>query len=72
MCNCNQKRAIYKSDKAFSRQGMKKVTLTENKPIVIHGDFTGRTYLFERVGEIIWVDNRDAISLEKVIQLQVI
>lgn len=42
-----------------------KVRLTANKPVVINGDITGRTYIFKSRGDINLVDRRDLGGFEK-------
>ncbi|WP_264564755.1 hypothetical protein [Flavobacterium sp. N3904] len=72
MCNCNQQRSTYSAANSQIPKGMVKVKLVKNKPIVLNGDFTGRTYIFREINDINWVDKRDAISLTNAQGLQLI
>ncbi len=72
MCNCNQKRVTYTSQHTNAEKGMVKVTLIENKPIVVNGDITGRMYVFRHINDFNWVDKRDALSITHYKQLQVL
>lgn len=71
MCNCNQKRAMYSQANNASPKGMVKVKLTENNPLVLNGDVTGRTYIFRNLNDINWVDNRDVLSMKDINGLQI-
>lgn len=46
-------------------QGMVKVKLIKDNPIVLNGDITGRTYIFRVINDINWVDKRDAMNLKE-------
>lgn len=52
--------------------GMVKVKLTENKPLVLNGDITGRTYIFRNLNDIHWVDKRDVMSMKNISGLQIV
>lgn len=65
MCNCNQKRSMYFDSTNKAPQGMVKVKLIKDNPIVLNGDITGRTYIFRALNDINWVDKRDALSLKE-------
>ncbi len=71
MGNCNQKRAIYSSGNNKSQKGMVKVKLTENTPMVINGNITGRLYVFGNINDINWVDERDVMSMKEINGLQI-
>lgn len=71
MCNCNQKRAMYSQASNPNFKGLVKVKLTENNPLVLNGDVTGRTYIFRNLNDINWVDNRDVISMKGINGLQI-
>ncbi len=71
MCNCNQKRAIYSSEKSQLQKGMVKVKLTENTPMALNGNITGRMYVFRNMNDINWVDKRDAMDMKGINGLQV-
>ncbi len=71
MCNCNQQRASYSTQHAPPQKGVVKVILTENKPIVINGNITGRTYAFRKINDQHWVDSRDMLSMNGIAGLQV-
>lgn len=71
MCNCNQKRVEYSSEKSPLQKGMVKVMLTENAPRVLNGDFTGRMYVFRNQNDFNWVDKRDAIGMKHMQGVQV-
>lgn len=72
MCNCNQQRAAYTAQhQSQPQKGMVKVKLTGNKPVVINGNFTGRTYTFRKTNDMNLVDNRDMISMKEMEGLQV-
>ncbi|HKR04938.1 MAG TPA: hypothetical protein VJY62_09900 [Bacteroidia bacterium] len=72
MCNCNQQRAAYTSENNPAQKGMVKVKLIENKPLVLNGDITGRMYVFRNINDINWVDRRDAISMKKIKEIQIL
>jgi hypothetical protein len=72
MCNCNQQRAAYTSQNNPAQKGMVKVTLIENKPLVLNGDITGRMYVFRNINDVNWVDRRDAISMRKIKEIQIL
>lgn len=72
MCNCNQKRTQYSQSTQSSKVGMVKVKLTENKSMVINGAYTGRAYIFRKLNELVWVDKRDAMSMDVISALHVI
>lgn len=59
MCNCGQKRMSLKTNENSAYKNSVKVRLTANKPVVINGNVTGRTYIFGRKGDINNVDKRD-------------
>jgi hypothetical protein len=65
MCNCNQKRVAYSASKDQSKNGMVKVKLTEDNPVVFTGNITGRMYAFQNIDDIHWVDKRDVMSMNK-------
>lgn len=69
---CNQKRATYSSENSNSKKGMVKVVLKENKQMVINGNVTGRMYVFNKKNDVNWVDERDALNLNEVKELQVL
>jgi len=72
MCNCNQQRVAYTAQHHTQPQkGVVKVKLTGNKPIVISGNFTGRTYAFRKTNDMNLVDSRDVISMKEMDGLQV-
>lgn len=73
MCNCNQQRAAYTAQLQTQppQKGVVKVKLTGNKPIVISGNFTGRTYAFRKTNDMNLVDSRDMISMKEMDGLQV-
>ncbi len=67
MCNCNQQRAAYTTQyHSQPQKGVVKVKLTGNKPIVISGNFTGRTYAFRKTNDMNLVDSRDMISMKEM------
>ena len=72
MCNCNQQRAAYASQKVSEQRGMVKVQLIENKPMILRGKKTGRLYKFKNINEIILVDKRDAINYKEIEELIII
>lgn len=73
MCNCNQQRTAYTTQNQTQQpKGVVKVKLTGNKPIVISGNFTGRTYAFRKTNDINLVDSRDLISMKEMAGFQVI
>lgn len=72
MCNCNQKRAAYTAELSSSEKGMVKVKLIKNNPMVINGDVTGRTYIFNALNEVVTMDKRDVPSISGYAELQVL
>lgn len=72
MCNCNQKRAIYTHESRPLQRGNVKVQLIGETPMVVNGEITGRMYVFKSKNDINWVDKRDAISMDTMIELQVL
>lgn len=72
MCNCNQQRSMYSQSNKQTPIGMVKVKLTENKPLVLNGDITGRTYIFRNLNDIHWVDKRDVMSMKNISGLQIV
>lgn len=71
MCNCNQQRSMYSQVNNPTPKGMVKVKLTGNKPLVLNGDVTGRTYIFRNLNDINWVDNRDVMSMKDINGIQI-
>jgi hypothetical protein len=71
MCNCNQKRAMYSSGNNQSPKGSVKVMLTENTPLEINGNITGRLYVFTHINDTRWVDKRDAMEMKEINGLQI-
>lgn len=71
MCNCNQQRSMYSQANNSTLKGMVKVKLTENKPLVLNGDITGRTYIFRNINDINMVDKRDVMSMREINGLQI-
>ncbi len=72
MCNCNQQRAAYTTQRQVQPQnGLVKVKLTGNSPILVNGTITGRTYTFRKINDLNWVDRRDVISMSEIAGLQV-
>jgi len=59
MCNCGQKRMSLKTNENAAYINTVKIKLTANKPVVIHGDITGRTYIFKAKSDINFVDRKD-------------
>lgn len=72
MCNCNQKRVAYSSEKNQIQKNAVKVKLTTEKPMVLNGDITGRMYVFERKNDINWIDNRDVLGFKNIKQIQIL
>ena len=72
MCNCNQQRSMYSAANNQNPREVVKVKLIKNEPVVINGDFTGRTYIFREINDINWVDKRDAVSLTDMQNLRLI
>ena len=71
MCNCNQKRAAFSSGNTQPQKGMVKVTLTDNTPMVLNGNITGRMYVFKKVNDLNWVDRRDVMNMHGISGLQI-
>lgn len=71
MCSCNQKRAIYSSENNRLQKGMVIVKLTENTPMVLNGNITGRMYVFTNINDLNWVDERDVMSMKEINGLQI-
>ncbi len=71
MCNCNQQRKSYSSGNTPSQTGIVKIRLTENNPVVLNGDITGRMYVFRNINDIVWVDKRDAMRMKEIKGLQI-
>lgn len=73
MCNCcNQKRAAYSSENSNSKKGMVKVILKENSPLIVNGNVTGRMYIFNKINDVNWIDNRDILSLTENNKLHIV
>ena len=72
MCNCNQQRAMLTSGNTQSRNGVVKVMLTENTPMIFNGNITGRMYVYRNRNDYNWVDKRDVMSMKEIPGLQVI
>ena len=74
MCNCNQKRTQYAADQSRETlpQGMVRVKLIQQVPLVLNGDITGRTYIFETLNDIQWMDKRDLASMKGLTGLQIV
>lgn len=72
MCNCNSKRTSYLTHPAPNKRGMVKIILIENPPRVLNGEITGRTYIFSKLQEILWVDKRDSYQMQAVPGLQIL
>lgn len=71
MCNCNNKRTEYRSGISRQEKDMVKVLLIENKPQTLHGNITGRAYIFRKMHDSVRMDKRDAISMERKKELQI-
>jgi hypothetical protein len=63
MCNCNKSRSAFNQANNYVRPGALKVKLTDNTPVVVSGNYTGRNYRFMVMGHIYIVDSRDAESV---------
>ena len=72
MCNCNQTQTAFRSADDPFRKGMVKVTLIEDKPMALNGNFTGRLYLFRNMHDFNWVDTRDASDMKGIEGLSVV
>ena len=72
MCNCNNKRNSLSTQMNHSQIGMVKVKLIQNTSFVFHGNITGRMYVFQNLGDLLWIDKKDAINLSNSKVLQVI
>ncbi len=72
MCNCNQQRTIYTSEKNQSQKGVVKVILTADTSMELNGDITGRTYVFRNINDFNWVDKRDIMSMTDIVGLQIL
>jgi hypothetical protein len=74
MCNCNQKRTMYRNNNTIEKanKGMVKFKLTQTEPIIVNGDITGRMYVFRNMNDSNWVDKRDASSLHQIQGLQIL
>lgn len=64
MCNCNQKRQQFSSGQKrvqpnTSSMGMGQVRLTQDEPLLLYGDVTGKEYAFQQKNQILWVDKSD-------------
>jgi hypothetical protein len=59
MCNCGQKRSSLKSNIDPAYRNTIKVRLIVNRPLVLNGNITGRTYIFKSKGDINWIDKKD-------------
>jgi len=65
MCNCGQKRISLKTMEDSIYKNNVKYKLIADKPVVINGSVTGRTYIFREKGDINYVDRRDTGIFEK-------
>jgi hypothetical protein len=63
---------MYSQENNSNKIGMVKVKRTDNSPLVINGDITGRAYVFRALNEINWVDKRDAIRMSEKGGLQLV
>lgn len=59
MCNCNNKRAALQGQEKPPHRGMVKVILSNEIGHVVHGNVTGRVYVFRTKHDFNWVDKRD-------------
>lgn len=64
MCNCNQNRATASGGSRGNHQRTVKVKLVKDQPISIHGSYTGRLYRFNSIYDTVFVDSRDAHTLD--------
>ena len=71
MCNCNQNRAVIAKESEHSPRSIVKVMLVENTPLAVTGNYTGRTYRFKNINDVIWVDRRDIPSVNDRKGLQI-
>ena len=55
-----------------SQIGMVKVKLIQNTSFVFNGNITGRMYVFQKIGDLLWIDKKDAVNLSDSKVLQVI
>lgn len=63
---------MYSTNNNQTQKGLVKVKLIQKNPMVLNGDITGRIYEFKNSNDVIWVDNRDAKSMDTIAGLQVI
>ena len=62
---------MYSSENHQSQKGVVKVKLTENNPMVLNGNITGRIYVFRNINDLNWVDKRDVMSMKEINGLQI-
>lgn len=75
MCNCNQKRAALSSTNTsheVAPMGTRQVKLIQEGTFSITGNTTGRVYVFKKMNDVNWVDQRDLLYMQNVKGLQVI
>lgn len=75
MCNCNQKRGSLSSasnNTEVAPLGSRQVKLIKEGVYTIRGNTTGRVYLFRKINDVNWVDQRDLMYMQDVKELQVI
>jgi len=64
MCNCNQSRSAFNQANSYVKQAALKVKLSDNTPVTVYGNYTGRNYRFNVAGHTYIVDSRDADSVK--------
>jgi hypothetical protein len=75
VCNCNQKRAAYSStntNQEVAPMGTRQVKLIKDGVYTITGNITGRVYVFKKMNDVNWVDQRDMLSMQNIKELQII
>lgn len=72
MCNCNNKRASISSPNNKPRKGEIQIKLMGTSNMTLHGNVTGRMYVFNKTNGIYWVDERDGQSMKDIAGLQLI
>lgn len=64
MCNCNKSRAAFNEENKHAQKGTTRVKLTQNTPLVLYGNYTGRMYKFNSINDVNLIDKRDLQILE--------